>query len=422
LNNVSTHRHKLAMLARSEPDRCFTTLHHHLTHEWLLEAFHHTRKTGASGVDKQTAEEYAQNLKANLSDLLRRVKSGAYQAPPVKRVYIPKANGKRRPIGIPTFEDKLLQRAVVMLLECIYEADFLDSSHGFRPGRNCHRALRALRDAIRNGGDYLIELDIESFFDKVNKRQLKAMLQHRIGDGVILRLIHKWLNAGVMEKGQITYTEAGTPQGGVVSPLLANIYLHYVLDNWFEREVKPRLWSRAELIRFADDAVLSFRSKTDGERVMKVIDKRFNRYSLRLHPEKTSQLTFKPSQRNTFDFLGFTHYWGKSRRGKWTVKRKTAKDRQQRALRALKEWCKVNRHQPIDAQHKQLSRKLVGHYNYFGINGNSRSLSAFRHWSERIWLKWLRRRSQRARCNWEIAWKMMKRYCLPAVRIYHPTV
>jgi RNA-directed DNA polymerase len=422
LINVLTQSYKLAMLAWSKPDRCFTTLHHYLTLDWLLEAYQRTRKTGACGVDKQTGMDYAQNLEANLSDLLRRVKSGTYKAPPVKRVYIPKANGKQRPIGIPTFEDKLLQRAVVMILECIYEADFLDSSYGFRPRRNCHSALSALRDAIRNGGDYLIELDIESFFDKVNKKQLKTMLQHRIGDGIILRLLHKWLNAGVMEKGQFSFTEAGTPQGGVISPLLANIYLHYVLDNWFERDVKPRLWNRAELIRFADDAVLAFRSKADCDRVMKVIGKRFNRYSLRLHPEKTSQLTFKPSRMSTFNFLGFTHYWGKSRRGKWTVKRKTAKGRQQRALKSITEWCRSNRHQPIEIQHKQLSRKIVGHYNYFGINGNGRALTAFRHWVERIWLKWLRRRSQRARCNWEIAWKMMKRYSLPSVRIYHPTV
>jgi group II intron reverse transcriptase/maturase len=419
---VSTQRYKLAKLATAYPDRCFTTLHQYLTVEWLEQAYGQTRKGGATGIDNQTAAEYEQHLESRLQDLLDRVKSGTYKAPPVKRAYIPKAGGKPRPIGIPTFEDKLLQRAIVMLLGSIYEQDFLDCSYGFRPKRSCHGALKALKTSLQQGGTYIIELDIQSFFDKLDKQQLRAMLQHRIGDGVIKRLINKWLKAGVLENGQVSYSETGTPQGGVISPLLANIYLHEVLDKWFENEVKPRLQGKGELIRFADDAVLVFSNARDCERVMEVLGKRFNRFGLQLHPDKTCQLKFTPREGQAFDFLGFTHYWGQTRNGRWTIRRKTAKSRQRRALKAIHQWCKRNRHVPIADQHKQLCRKISGHYSYFGISGNYRSLSSLRYWAEQLWLKWLKRRSQKAKFNWGRGALILDRYPLPKARILHPLV
>jgi len=254
--DISTRQRKIAELARQAPELRFTTLGHHLDLDWLREAYRRTRKDGAVGVDGQTAEEYAEHLEENLQDLLNRAKSGRYRAPAVRRVHIPKGEGKTRPIGIPGFEDKVLQRAVVMLLEPIYEQDFLDCSYGFRPRRSAHQALQAHRDQLMAmGGGWVLEIDVQGFFDTLDKGQLQEFVRHRVRDGVVLRLIGKWLKAGVLEDGAVTYPEAGTPQGGVISPLLANVYLHEVLDAWFERDVKPRLKGRAFLVRFADDSV-----------------------------------------------------------------------------------------------------------------------------------------------------------------------
>ncbi len=432
---VSTRLERIAKLAREAPNMALTTLAHHIDIVWLHEAFRRTRKDGATGVDRQTAAEYAANLEGNLQSLLQRAKSGTYRAPPVRRVHIPKGNGaETRPIGIPTFEDKVLQRAVAMALEAVYEQDFLDCSYGFRSGRSAHQALQTLSDqAVRSAGGWVLEVDVRKFFDTMDHGHIREILRRRVLDGVLLRLIDKWLNAGVLEAGSITYPNSGSPQGGVVSPIIANIYLHEVLDTWFEREVKPRLSGRASLVRYADDAVLFFANEQDAHKVMAVLPKRFGKYGLSLHPEKTRLVEFRRPDRRaplvregarcrpgTFDLLGFTHFWGKARSGKWIVKRSTAKDRLRRALRHVAEWCRRHRHDDLPKQQHALARKLQGHYGYYGITGNSRALSRFWHEVKGTWRRWLSRRSQRAYVSWEYMCALLKRYPLPPPRIVHP--
>jgi group II intron reverse transcriptase/maturase len=400
----------------------------------LREAYRLTRKDGAVGVDGQTAEAYAQNLESNLQDLLDRFKSGRYYAPPVRRKHIPKGDGtKTRPIGIPTFEDKVLQRAVALVLEAIYEQDFLDCSYGFRPGRSAHQALQDLWVGVmKMGGGWVIELDIEKFFDMLDRPSLRDFLDRRVRDGVLRRTIDKWLKAGVLEEGGLSYPETGTPQGGVASPLLANVYLHEVLDRWFIEQIAPRLGGQAFLVRYADDAVLVFSQERDARKVLEVLPKRFARYGLKLHPEKTRLVRFLRPVRGTerrepptaggpgsFDLLGFTHYWGKSRSGSWVLQRRTARDRLCRALRRASEWCQRFRHQPIRWQHAQLVRKLRGHYAYYGITGNARRLSQFRYQVHRLWHKWLNRRSQLKSMPWERFTRLLQRYPLPRVQIVH---
>lgn len=431
---VSTKRQRIAELARQAPEMVFTTLAHHIDIEFLLEAYRCTRKDGSVGVDGQTAREYAENLEENLQSLLTRFKSGSYRAPPVRRVMIPKGDGKsQRPIGIPTFEDKVLQRAVVMVLEAVYEQDFMDCSYGFRPDRSAHQALETLwKGLMRMGGGWVLELDIRSFFDKIDKKHLRSFLDLRVRDGVIRRTIDKWLAAGVMEDGSITHPETGSPQGGVISPLLANVYLHEVLDKWFEDVVKPRLGGEAFLIRYADDATLVFSSEHDARRVMDVLPKRFGKYGLTLHPTKTRLIDFRrPNRSNgsrgdnlsprlsSFDLLGFTHYWGRSRRGSWVVTRKTSKKRLSRAMRAVAQWCRAERHEPVWWQHQKLTQKLRGHYGYYGITGNARSLGRFLYAVTCTWRKWLSRRSQRAYLTWDRFNQILRRYPLPPARVVH---
>jgi RNA-directed DNA polymerase len=433
--SISTRQQTIATRARQAPQMSFTSLHHHIDLAWLREAYRRTRKDGAAGIDGQTAADYAEHLEANLQDLLERAKSGRYRAPAVKRVHIPKGDGKStRPIGIPTFEDKVLQRAVVMVLEPIYEQDFLDGSYGFRPGRSAHQALEAWRGQLVSiGGGWVLELDVERFFDTLDKAQLREFVERRVRDGVLLRLIGKWLNAGVLEEGTVKYPEAGTPQGGVISPLLANIYLHEVLDVWFEQDIKPRLKGRAVLVRYADDAVLGFRHEEDARRVLAVLPKRFGKYGLRLHPEKTRLIDFRkpwdpepgetsaPRRRWTFDLLGFTHYWGKSRSGYWVVKRKTASDRLSKAISRVGQWCRDHRHDPVGEQHRVLAQKLHGHYGYYGITGNSRMLGQFLRSVQRRWLYWLNRRSQRGRWTWERFERLLRARPLPPAIPVHST-
>jgi group II intron reverse transcriptase/maturase len=426
---ISTKRERIATLAREAPKLAFTSLSHHIDIEWLREAYRLTRKDGAPGVDGRTSADYGEHLEGNLQSLLERAKSGAYFAPPVRRVHIPKGSGtgELRPIGIPAFEDKVLQRAVVMVLECIYEQDFHNCSYGFRPGRSAHQAVQAFWDqTMAMGGGWVIEVDIRKFFDTLSHGQLRNFLSQRVRDGVLTRLIGKWLNAGVMENGSIKYPDSGSPQGGVVSPLLANIYLHEVLDTWFEDEVKPRLKGQAHLVRYADDAVISFSLEEDARRVMEVLPKRLGKYGLTLHPEKTRLVFFKPPrdgrpQPGSFDLLGFTHYWGKSRRGYWVIKQKTATGRFTRAVKHVAEWCRHGRHRPVRDQHRDLCRKLRGHYGYYGITGNSEALSRFRYVVIRNWWKWLARRSQK-RLSWERFKKLLECFPLPAAVAVHSTL
>lgn len=424
---ICTKLERIAKLAREASEMVLTTLAHHIDIDWLREAYRRTRKDGAAGVDGQTAEQYEANLEQNLQSLLDRAKSGTYRAPPVRRVYIPKGDGKEsRPIGIPTFEDKVLQRAVAMVLEAVYEQDFLDCSYGFRPGRSAHQALRELwRQATRMAGGWIVEVDIRKYFDTIDHGHLREILSRRVRDGVLQRLIGKWLNAGVMEKGSVSYPEAGSPQGGVISPILANIFLHEVLDVWFEREVKPRLRGRAYLVRYADDAVMLFEQEQDAKRVMAVLAKRFGKYGLTLHPDKTRLVAFKrpdrmsspgnggPGEPGTFDLLGFTHYWARARSGKWTILRRTADDRFRRGLKDISEWCRTHRHDPLSTQQRALAQKLRGHYGYYGLIGNANALWRFLSRTVCIWRKWLDRRSQNAHMTWERMNRLLEHYKLP---------
>ncbi|MFQ5382439.1 MAG: group II intron reverse transcriptase/maturase [Dehalococcoidia bacterium] len=430
LESVSTKQQRIAQLAGQMRGKALHSLSHHIDIEWMREAYRRTRKDGAPGVDGQTSEEYAAELEDNLRSLLDRAKSGErYRAPPVRRVHIPKGDGKEgktRPIGVPTFEDKVLQRAVVMVLEPLYEQDFLDCSYGFRPGRSAHGALDALwQQTMAMGGGWLLEIDVESFFDSVDRKQLQQILRQRVRDGVLLRLIGKWMRAGVMEQGNVYHPGTGTPQGGVISPLLANIFLHEVLDTWFEQQVKPRLRGRACLFRYADDVTVLFENEDDARRVLAVLPKRFGKYGLRLHPDKTRLVEFRrpgdkqDSRPGTFDFLGFTHYWGRSRKGNRVVKRRTARSRFTRALRRIHRWCRRNMHEPVKQQHAALVRQLRGHDAYYGITANYPALAALRPRVERIWRQWLSRRSQHGRLSWEKMRRLLKVFPLPKPRVVH---
>jgi group II intron reverse transcriptase/maturase len=433
--DVSTKLLRIAKLAREDPQRALTTLAHHIDLEFLREAYQRTRKDGATGVDRQTAEDYAKDLESNLRSLLDRFKSGTYRAPPVRRVYIPKGDGKKtRPIGIPTFEDKVLQRAVSMVLEAIYETEFFFFSFGFRPRRGAHDALAYLwKELMAMGGGWVLEVDIKGFFDTLGHGHLRSFLDQRVRDGVLRRAIDKWLNAGVLEDGAWSRSDEGTPQGGVVSPILANVYLHVVLDRWFESEVKPRLQGNAFVVRYADDFVIVFEHESDARRVHEVLPKRFGKYGLTLHPEKTQLVRFyRPTPANAakgrdwqggtpgkFDLLGFSHFWARSRKGNWVVRRKTAPTRFRRAIKRIEEWCRANRHLPIKAQQEQLARKLQGHYGYYGITGNSASLSRFSYWVRYAWWRWLGRRSQRGRMFWDTFKRLLQRYPLPPPKCVH---
>ena len=373
--NVYTKQQRIAELARLMPDLSFTSLAYHIDLEWMYEAYRRTRKDGAAGVDGVTAEEYEKDLDENLRSLLERFKSGSYIAPPVKRKYIPKGEGRFRPIGIPTLEDKILQRAVVMILTPLYEQDFLECSYGFRPERSVHQALESLwKGVMRMGGCWLLEVDIKSYFDTVNRK-----------------------------------------------------YLHEVLDVWFEGELKPRLNGQAELIRFADDYVILFTEKRDALRVQEVLPKRFGKYDLTLHDEKTRLVNFhRPSgsrhHSETFVLLGFTHYWGKSRKGNWVVQRKTAQKKLKTAVRKVYKWCKVHRHDPVKEQWQALCRKVHGHYGFYGITFNMRSLKLFYEQVKRAWRKSLDRRSRNRDMPWDRFNRLLKRYPLPGPRIVHSYV
>jgi len=436
--SVFTKQQRTAELAKRSPQMGFTSLAYLMDIDWLEAAFYRTRKDGAPGVDGQTWSGYEKDLEANLRSLLDRAKSGTYRAPPVRRVHIPKAGSttETRPIGIPTLEDKVLQRAVVMLLEPIYEQDFDAGSYGFRPGRSAHDALEDLwKRTMDSSGGWILEVDIRKFFDTLDHAHLREFLQLRVRDGVLKRLIGKWLKAGVLESGSVSYPEAGSPQGGVISPLLANVFLHYVLDTWFRQEVQPRLRGRAHLIRYADDFVILLMHEDDARRVMEVLPKRFGKYGLTLHPDKTRLIPFRrppqeagggkdngPGRPGTFDLLGFTHYWGRTRRGGWAVMRQTASKRLSRAVQSVAQWCRAHRHRPVCEQHATLSQKVRGHYAYYGITGNMRMLKGFLCAVHRAWRMWLSRRNRQRDMDWDRFNRLLRRYRLPPPRIVHSYV
>jgi group II intron reverse transcriptase/maturase len=419
---------RIAAQAVREPDRVFTTLAHLIDVDFLREAYRRTSKASAPGIDGVTAQAYAEHLDENLHDLYDRLRSGRYQAPPVERVWLEKDDGGQRPIGKPTFEDKIVQRAVAMLLEAIYEQDFHDCSYGFRQGRSPHDALHELRErCMTEGIGWIVDADVSGYFDSIDKTRLQEVLRKRVNDGRIMRLIGKWLRAGVMEEGVLTHPETGVPQGGTCSPVLANIFLHHVLDEWFERDVRPRMRGHCFLIRFADDLVIGCAEEADARKIMAVLPKRFARFGLRIHPTKTALRAFRKPEagketedgHGTFDFLGFTHYWTRSRRGFWVLKRRTARKRLRRTKKTLWRWCRDNRHAPVKYQYQMLSLKLRGHFRYYGIRGNFRLLEEVLRYAEKAWWYWLSRRSSKRAMSWEKFQQLLQTYVLPTPKIVH---
>ena len=423
-SEVLTRQERIAKLAREMPDKALTALSRYFDEDWLLTACARTRRDGAVGIDQETWADFAVNLQERLTSLRDRAHSGRYFAPPVRRTYIPKGSGpETRPIGIPTFEDKVLQRAVVMLLEPIYEGTFHEGSFGFRPGRAAHQAIDALRDwLVGRGGGWVVEVDIRKFFDTLDHQHLREFVQRRVGDGVVLRLIGKWLNAGVMEAGSVTYPTEGSPQGGVISPLLANIYLHYVLDDWFATVMQPRLRGSAKLVRYADDFVIACTEECDAKALFEELPRRFAEYGLTIHETKSRLVRFtRPrsgqAKPETFDLLGFTWYWGQTSSGSWTVKTKTARSRLSRALRMIAVWCKRRRHDPIPVQCTTMRQKLQGHYAYYGRPGNYNCLSQFYRGVLRRWKQWLSRRSWAGYLNWTAFQNLLAQHPLPTPSI-----
>ena len=424
---------RLTELAKEDSGRKFFSIAHHLTPETLYEAFESLRRNASAGVDGVTYREYEKQAVESIHKLHERLKGGTYRAQPLRRIYIEKEDGRKRPISIPSLEDKIAQRATATLLNAIYEQDFLDCSYGFRPGRGAQDALDEVRRVTCDKPTaYVLELDIASYFDSIVREQLMEMVETRISDASILRLLRKWINVGVIDEGRLLVSETGTGQGQIISPLLANVYLHYVLDEWFENDVKPRLRGQAFEIRYADDGLLCFQYQEDAEKVLAVLPKRFAKFGLTLHPEKTRLVKFgrsalaqaelegiKPA---TFDFLGFTHKCVKSRRGKFTVHVKTMKKRLRRGLKAVGEWCRMHRHDAVDEQHRTLSAKLRGHYQYYGRSTNYRSLGQFFRGVRNIWKKWLNRRTRGRTLTWARYVQLLQRYPLPVPRITRPWI
>lgn len=402
---MSTVEVHIAERAKKFPDEPLTNLHNYIDLKLLEESFGGLNKKGAPGVDGQSWWEYNEVKEERLPTMLAQFKSGSYRAPLIRRSYISKEDGKQRPLGLPTVEDKVLQTAVAKVLTPIYEQIFYPTSYGFRRGKSQHQAVDMLHKEVSYRGKYyVIDADMSNYFGSINHGMLREFLDLRIKDGVIRKMIDKWLKAGVLEEGQVNYPSEGTPQGGVISPLLSNIYLHYVLDEWFNEVIQPRLKAESKLIRFADDFLLLFSSREDAYRVMKVLPKRMGRYGLTLHPEKTKLIEVNKEDgegERTFDFLGFTHYMGRSRKGKRILMRKTSKKKLKIALQGTNEWIRNNRHKPVKELIKELNQKLQGHYSYYGITFNRRSLDLYFYRVRRQLHKWMNRRGGKSPMSWE---------------------
>jgi RNA-directed DNA polymerase len=427
---VETKLHRITDKARKEPEFKFTSLYHLMNEELLRGCFMRLRKDAAAGIDEMTKDMYAENLDANLSNLIDRLHRMAYIPQPVRRKHIPKPGStKQRPLGIPCFEDKLVQAGLVRIMESVYEQDFIEDSYGFRPDRSCHNALRALSEAVENNPtNHIVEADIKGFFDNVNQEWLMKFLAHRIGDKRIQRMVKRFLRAGVAEDGSVTVSDEGTPQGGVISPLLANIYLHYALDLWFEKVYRKSCTGFARLIRYADDFLVCFQYKADAERFRNELGERLGKFGLEVEPTKTKMMEFgrfavqnakrRGERAETFDFLGLTHYCGTRKDGKgFRMKRVTARKKFIVKLKIFKEWLKKARTLKTKEIWETAKAKLRGHYNYYGVTDNLRGLARFGVKVKKLLFKWLNRRGKKNCLNWEKFIEMLKRFPLPKPRI-----
>jgi group II intron reverse transcriptase/maturase len=428
---VSQALERIRKVARERKKERFTALFHHISIELLEEAFFELKENAAPGVDRLTWKDYEANLDRNIEDLHDRVQRGAYRALPSRRVYIPKSDGRQRPLAVAALEDKIVQRAVVALLNAIYEGDFLGISYGFRPGRGTHDALDALCVGMHSKKvSFILDADIQSFFDTVNQEWLIRFVEHRIGDRRIIRLIRKWLTAGVMENGVVTVSERGTGQGAVISPLLANIYLHYVLDLWAVRWRQREAAGDMIIVRYADDFIVGFQHESEARRFRDEMRERLGKFALSLHPEKTRLIEFgrfaaERRQRRglgkpeTFNFLGFTVICGKTRAGKFQIKRRTRADRMRAKLKMIKEEMRRRMHLPIPEQGKWLWYVINGYFNYHAVPTNGQALHVFRHHVTDLWRRTLRRRSQKDRLTWERMTQLVNDW-LPKPMILHP--
>lgn len=429
---LSTKLSSLTFKAKGNPEERFTSLMHLLDEGFLKECFTDLKRDKAVGADGVTVGEYEENLEENLKDLVKRLRNWGYRPKPVRRVYIPKGNGKLRPLGIPSVEDKIIQMALKKILEAIYEVDFLPVSFGFREGRNCHQAVDTLYKTVMvRPTNYIADVDIEKFFDTVEHRKLMTLLSKRIADPNILRLIGRFLEVGYLEEGKYYQVEKGTPQGGVLSPLLANIYLHYALDLWFENGFKKQAIAFCQIIRYADDFVVGFQKKADAERFYLKVKDRLAEFGLKISAEKSRIIPFgrypylsakqRGKKLSTFDFLGFTFYCAKSRKGNFLLGRKTAKKKFRQKMKALSQWLKAVRNvAKLEEWWKVLNLKLEGHYRYYGISGNMRELEHFYLQAISRAYKWTNRRSQKRSFNWRQFCRYLQYNPLPKPRICHP--
>ena len=421
---------RIAELAKSDPKMKFTSLAHLLNVQSLIQCHHELPNNKATGVNGTTKEQYAESLEENIMDLTNRLKSKSYRPVPVRRMYIPKLNSnKKRPLGIPEHEDKIVQKGIAKVLNAIYENDFLDCSFGFRPNRNCHDALKILNFYVEKRlVSYVVDVDIKGFFDNVDHKWMMEFLKHRITDPSLLRIISRFLKGGYMEEGRRYKADKGTPQGGVISPILANVYLHYVLDLWFEKVVRKQCEGQAYMVRYADDFVCCFQHKREAIQFYESLKLRLKKFNLEIAEDKTKVIPFGRFAENnakrtgngkpaTFDFLGFTHYCGKSKQGKFRVKRKSSRKKVQGKLKESKEWLKSNRNKNIHLIMERFRRSLVGYYNYYCITDNSQTVNDFKEKIEILLFKWLNRRSQRKSFTWDKFRLFLQMFPLPKPRI-----
>ena len=421
---MSTEELQIAERARKYKQEALTNLHQYIDEKLLQESYRNLNKNSSPGIDGKYWHDYSLESQFRIPELLVEFKSGKYKAPPIRRVYIPKGKTGKRPLGIPTIEDKILQESVRRTLTPIYEEDFKPFSYGFRSKRSAHQAIEYMfKEVSFKGLHYIIDADIKNYFGSINHGVLREFLDHRVKDGVIRKMTDKWLKAGILEDRQLSYPKEGTPQGGLISPLLSNIYLHYVLDEWFSEQIQPLLSGKSFIVRYADDFVLGFEIASDAKRVMEVLPRRFGKYKLELHPDKTKIINLNSKRGEgdrSFDFLGFTHYLGKSRKGKAILKRKTSKKKLTVAIGKIQDWIKHNRHSKLKELIPELNVKLRGHYSYYGITFNSKGVNSYYEQVKRSLQKWLNRRGGKSVWNWDRFNKLIEEW-LPLFKpkIYH---